>query len=63
MHGFTLVCVFSVFILLYTQAHNKQALPEQIIVFRDGVGETYFDMVLTFEVGAMRSACRKLQVL
>ena len=39
------------------QSHNEQRLPEEIIVYRDGVGETMYDLVRTVEIPQMRAAC------
>ncbi|KAK4158401.1 ribonuclease H-like domain-containing protein [Chaetomidium leptoderma] len=39
------------------QSHNKNQLPENIIVFRDGVSEGQFRMVLDQELPHIRKAC------
>ncbi|KAK5312024.1 hypothetical protein LTR70_008457 [Exophiala xenobiotica] len=42
------------------QRHNQQKLPEEIIVYRDGVGETMYNLVRDTELPQMREACREL---
>ena len=42
------------------QAHNEQRLPEEIIVYRDGVGETMYDLVRTVEIPQIRAACAEI---
>lgn len=42
------------------QKHNQQRLPEEIIVYRDGVGETMYDLVRTTELPQMREACQEI---
>jgi len=42
-------------ILNYQRLRNT--LPEQIIMYRDGVGETHFDEIMSREVQAIRKAC------
>ena len=40
------------------QENNQQGLPENIIIFRDGVSESQFKMVLERELPHIRSACQ-----
>ncbi|KAK5947334.1 hypothetical protein PMZ80_001484 [Knufia obscura] len=42
------------------QKHNQQKLPEEIIVYRDGVGETMYDLVRTIELPQMKEACKEI---
>jgi len=42
------------------QKHNQQNLPEEIIVYRDGVGETMYDLVRTVELPQMKEACQEI---
>ncbi|KAK7084772.1 argonaute 1 [Halocaridina rubra] len=42
----------------YSATKNK---PERIVMYRDGVGESQFTEVLSFELKAMRAACTELQ--
>ncbi|KAI1141519.1 Piwi-domain-containing protein [Hypoxylon sp. FL0543] len=39
--------------------HNKSQLPQNIIIFRDGVSEGQFDQVLDKELPLIREACEK----
>jgi len=39
------------------QAHNNMALPENIIIYRDGVSEGQYKLVLDKELPAIRQAC------
>ncbi|KAK3292597.1 ribonuclease H-like domain-containing protein [Chaetomium fimeti] len=41
------------------QDHNKKQLPEYIVIFRDGVSEGQFNMVLKDELPHIRQACRE----
>lgn len=41
------------------QKHNKNALPENIVIFRDGVSEGQFAQVLEKELPFIREACRQ----
>jgi hypothetical protein len=40
--------------------HNKSQLPENIVIFRDGVSEGQFSMVLDKELPHIRDACREV---
>lgn len=40
------------------QRHNQNRLPENIIIFRDGVSEGQFEQVLTKELPYLRAACK-----
>jgi eukaryotic translation initiation factor 2C len=40
--------------------HNKSQLPENIVIFRDGVSEGQFSMVLEKELPHIRDACREM---
>ena len=42
------------------QKTNQQELPENILVYRDGVSEGQYDIVLEEELPRMRTACRKI---
>lgn len=51
--------------LLKTRLHrwkkeNKNALPENILIFRDGVSEGQYDMVLTNELVKVKKGCQAL---
>lgn len=46
--------------LLLWQKHNKQQLPEEILVYRDGVGETMYDLVRNIELPQIREACKEI---
>lgn len=41
------------------QKHNKQQLPENIIVYRDGVSEGQYQILLDQELPLIRNACRQ----
>jgi eukaryotic translation initiation factor 2C len=41
------------------QDHNNKQLPENIVIFRDGVSEGQFNMVLKDELPHIRQACRE----
>ncbi|XP_044716018.1 piwi domain-containing protein [Hirsutella rhossiliensis] len=40
------------------QKHNQGALPDNIVIFRDGVSEGQFSQVLELELPSIRQACR-----
>ncbi|KAM4067847.1 piwi domain-containing protein [Hirsutella rhossiliensis] len=40
------------------QKHNQSALPDNIVIFRDGVSEGQFSQVLELELPSIRQACR-----
>jgi hypothetical protein len=40
--------------------HNKSQLPENVVIFRDGVSEGQFNMVLDKELPHIRDACREV---
>jgi hypothetical protein len=42
------------------QKHNNNVLPDNIVIFRDGVSEGQFQMVLKEELPLIREACRDL---
>lgn len=42
------------------QLHNQQRLPEEILIYRDGVGETMYDLVRTEELPLIRQACQEV---
>ncbi|KAF4120452.1 PAZ domain [Geosmithia morbida] len=42
------------------RARNKSALPENILVYRDGVSEGQYQLVLDTEVPLLREACRQV---
>lgn len=44
------------------KSKNNQNLPENILVYRDGVSEGQFDLVLSEELPQLRKACQKLYV-
>ena len=46
--------------LLLWQKHNQQRLPEEIIIYRDGVGETMYDLVRTEELPQIKEACQDI---
>ena len=41
------------------QKHNKQSLPENIILYRDGVSEGQYQQLLDLELPLIRNACRQ----
>lgn len=41
----------------YKTAHDKQLLPEVLVMYRDGVGNSMFDAVLAHEHTAIKQAC------
>jgi eukaryotic translation initiation factor 2C len=41
------------------QKHNKNALPENIILYRDGVSEGQYQQLLEMELPLIRNACRQ----
>lgn len=43
----------------YFEASGRRFMPDNIIIFRDGVGETQFGAVKAYEVGALRQAFLK----
>lgn len=42
------------------QKHNSGRLPDEILVYRDGVGETMYERVCSIEVPLIKSACADL---
>lgn len=42
------------------QKFNSRRLPEEIIVYRDGVGEGMYDLVRTQELSLIREACKEV---
>lgn len=40
--------------------HNRMALPENILVYRDGVSESQYHMVRTEELRSLKNACAKI---
>ncbi|KAK0673017.1 ribonuclease H-like domain-containing protein [Cercophora samala] len=44
------------------QKHNGGRLPENILIYRDGVSEGQFNMVLSAELPHIRTACRQMYV-
>jgi eukaryotic translation initiation factor 2C len=42
------------------QKHNKNALPENVIIYRDGVSEGQYQLLLDQELPLIRSACRQV---
>jgi len=42
------------------QRHNKQALPDNIIIYRDGVSEGQYQLLLDNELPLIRNACRQI---
>ena len=42
------------------QRHNKNALPENIILYRDGVSEGQYQQLLELELPLIRNACRQI---
>jgi eukaryotic translation initiation factor 2C len=40
--------------------HNKRAYPENILIYRDGVSEGQYDIVLDQELPLLRKACKEL---
>jgi eukaryotic translation initiation factor 2C len=41
------------------QKRNQQSLPENILIYRDGVSEGQYEIVLTLELPEIRKACKK----
>ena len=58
MLGDTLVAAFRSRLELW-EKHNKGALPENIVIFRDGVSEGQYAQVLDQELPFIRDACRQ----
>lgn len=42
------------------QKHNQNRLPEEILIYRDGVGESMYDLVRSEEYPPIREACKEI---
>lgn len=47
--------------LLKKHQTEMKSLPQHLVMFRDGVGESQFEYILSHELAAMKAACLKVQ--